>query len=452
MLGWIKKKLFVNPSKKIPADRRKLIDPEALHIVKRLQDAGFESYLVGGCVRDLLLGIHPKDFDIATAASPQQVKSLINRSFIIGKRFRIVVAKRWPKGYHKKPYSSFDFDLPLQRPKEHEYQVTTFRRAPVNVNGIINENVFGSAKEDAQRRDFTLNALFLDPSSGKIVDFVDGIPDLNSRRLRVIGDPWVRFKEDPIRLLRALRFMMRAGLHMTKDTQKAFEESLPYLADAKKERIREELLKIFKEGSCQKTFKEFQKNNVWRLLNKPLYDHFSKTPAHEEKFLKICGAIDRCPWKHSLDSSPLFGLMLLPLVYNDGQIPRLDSREWPPHLVHIADELKISKKEREDLSFGLNFLDKILKDPEAKNPSKLLFANNKKPELLIRHFYMLKICADAEIASYGKVWKNWSKHWQTFHDKELLSYMNQKVYSGKNRQPSPRRRRRMSSPPGTHRP
>ncbi len=175
--------------RRLPFSRRRL-DRGGTEIVRRLQEAGFEAYFVGGCVRDLLLGRQPKDFDIATSARPNQVRRLFRRSRIIGRRFRLAHV-----------YSGREV-----------FEVATFRRVPPEleegeVQMIREDNTFGTAAEDARRRDFTVNALFLDPVEGEIVDWVGGFEDLAARRLRSIGDPRLRFREDPVRILRLLKFL-----------------------------------------------------------------------------------------------------------------------------------------------------------------------------------------------------------------------------------------------------
>jgi len=166
------------------------IDPYALRIVRNLQDSGFETYLVGGCVRDLLVGIHPKDFDIATSAHPNQVRKKVPNAYVIGRRFKLVLVKRG----------------------DQQFEVATFRRnvspeelaATPEEDTIEGDNYFGTVEEDAKRRDFTANAVFYDPGQDKLIDFCGGIQDLNDRVLRMIGHPKERFVEEPIRIPRSI--------------------------------------------------------------------------------------------------------------------------------------------------------------------------------------------------------------------------------------------------------
>ena len=205
------------------------IDPHAYGIVKALQKNEFETYLVGGCVRDLLLNIHPKDFDIATMAHPPQVKKLIYMSFIIGKRFRLVLVKR----------------------EDQQFEVATFRREvrPEDFpegDQPFGDNVFGTPEEDARRRDFTINALFYDPISQQVFDYIDGLRDIETRTLRMIGDPDTRLIEDPIRILRGLRFSHKLGLTIEPSLRASMFARASELPKAVLPRRREEILKILR--------------------------------------------------------------------------------------------------------------------------------------------------------------------------------------------------------------
>ncbi len=207
----------------------KFIHPDAFEITENLQQAGFETYLVGGCVRDLLAGIQPKDFDIATTAHPRQVKKTIFDAYIIGKRFRLVLVKRGR-------------DL---------FEVATFRRdaRPEDLNEedkTAADNLFGTPEEDARRRDFTLNAVFYDPVKDKLIDFCGGLEDIKSHTVRMIGDPQIRLKEDPIRILRALRFSHKLDYKIETSLRAAMKELSETLKTSVLPRRREEMLKLLR--------------------------------------------------------------------------------------------------------------------------------------------------------------------------------------------------------------
>jgi poly(A) polymerase len=211
-----------------PHLHRDWIDDSALEIVERLQRKGFTTYLVGGCVRDLLVGIHPKDYDIVTSGSPESIKATVPRAYIIGKRFRLVLVRRGEK----------------------QFEVATFRREakPEEIPDefTTNDNVFGTPEEDAVRRDFSINGLFYDPVKDELIDFCKGISDINDGVVRMIGDPDIRLKEDPIRILRALRMAHKLNFSLEPGLRESMAQNAGELMRSVLPRRREELLKILK--------------------------------------------------------------------------------------------------------------------------------------------------------------------------------------------------------------
>ncbi len=218
----------------IPKQR---IHQDALRVVSRLVRSGFEAYLVGGCVRDLLLGRKPKDFDIATAAHPRQIRRLFRNARIIGRRFKLAHI------YYG----------------DHILETATFRRQPEATDDddllITDDNVFGSAAEDARRRDFKINGLFLDPVEGLIHDYVGGLDDLEDGILSTIGDPRTRMAEDPVRILRAIKFATRLGFEIEDDTWDAMCEFSGELERAAPPRILEEIMRLCLSGTALGAFR-----------------------------------------------------------------------------------------------------------------------------------------------------------------------------------------------------
>ena len=188
-----------------PISRRD-IDPSVLKVLYRLINAGHLAYLVGGGVRDLMLGRRPKDFDVGTSAHPQQVRDLFRNSRLIGRRFRLVHVFFGP----------------------HNVEVATFRRRSEELGGLDDplirlDNTFGTPQEDAFRRDFTVNALFYDPATFHVIDYTGGVEDLGARLIRTIGDPETRMREDPVRMLRAVRFAAKLDFAIEPATRAAIE-------------------------------------------------------------------------------------------------------------------------------------------------------------------------------------------------------------------------------------
>ena len=222
---------------------REQVDPNAIDVVAKLKGAGFQAWLVGGCVRDLLLGAHPKDFDVATNATPEQVRGLFRRARLVGRRFKITHVR-------------YGRDV---------IEVSTFRKAPsgdARLNGnakanglILRDNAYGTLSEDAFRRDFTVNALYYDPHEEQILDYVGGLADIKRQRLRFIGDARQRLREDPVRLLRAIRFQAKLGFGL--DAAVDDRRMVNRLLEIPGARLFDEFTKMFLSGYAAE---------AWRLL------------------------------------------------------------------------------------------------------------------------------------------------------------------------------------------
>ncbi len=274
----------------------KWIDHRALAIVKKLQKEGFEAYLVGGCVRDLFLGLEPKDYDIATTARPRQVKKLIRNTFIIGRRFRLVLAKEG----------------------EDQFEISTFRRNPTpeeqNDPEISDDNLFGTSYQDAHRRDFTINSLFYDPVAEQVIDHTkNGVADLKNRIIRMIGDPDVRLAEDPIRILRAVRFAHKTNCEMTSDLKQALSAFASTLNSTALPRRREEILKFLRLKSPEAVF--------FQLFDLGLLEHLAPgiTPIFENLtagsyFRQILTKLN-FEARQICEPYELFSAFILPLVF-----------------------------------------------------------------------------------------------------------------------------------------
>jgi poly(A) polymerase len=220
------------------------IDPNAKEIVRVLQREGFMTYLVGGCVRDLLAGIHPKDFDIATSAEPNQVKRKIWGSYVIGRRFRLVLVKRGDQQYEvatfRRESTAEEVSAAEALAEEPSEELNS---APPMVQG---DNFFGTPEQDAVRRDFSINALFYDPIKDELIDYVNGLDDIQSRTLRMIGDPGARIIEDPIRSLRAIRLSHKLHFRIEEKLREAIQKHAPEVAKSVLPRRREEYLKFLR--------------------------------------------------------------------------------------------------------------------------------------------------------------------------------------------------------------
>ncbi|MFA7664546.1 MAG: polynucleotide adenylyltransferase PcnB [Burkholderiaceae bacterium] len=237
------------------------VSEAALRTCETLQKAGHQAWIVGGGVRDLLLGLKPKDFDVATDASPEQVRALFRRSRIIGRRFRIV-------------HVMFG---------REQIEVSTFRAiqeaAETDEHGrVLSDNVWGSQAEDAARRDFTINALYYDPVSDIVLDYHDGVRDLKRRSLRMIGDPATRFREDPVRMLRIARFTAKLGFEVEPATRKPIRELAPLLRNVPSARLFDETLKLLTSGHALACLNELRREGLHHGLL-PMLDRIFEKPG-----------------------------------------------------------------------------------------------------------------------------------------------------------------------------
>ena len=238
------------------------IDRNVRQILARLDGAGFEAYLVGGCVRDLLLGRAPKDFDVATAARPDEVRALFPRSRLIGRRFRLAHV----------------------RAGREVFEVATFRAGheagAAGPGGmLLHDNVYGTREEDAVRRDFTVNALYYDDRDGSVLDFTGGMADLDAGRIRAIGDPAVRYREDPVRMLRAVRFAAKLGFRIETRTQDPIFDLSPLLEGVPAARLFEEVLKLFQSGHARESLRGIDR---FDLLPR-LYPETAESMRHDPR-------------------------------------------------------------------------------------------------------------------------------------------------------------------------
>lgn len=247
---------------------RERISRCALTTTQALQQRGYGAFIVGGAVRDLLLGSDPKDFDVATDAKPEEVRQLFRRSRIIGRRFRLVHVMCGPETVEVSTYrgAHLSDDAETGRADEH--------------GRILRDNVFGNQEEDATRRDFTINALFYDPASQEIWDYHGGVADLAKRRLRIIGDPVQRYREDPVRLLRAIRFSASCGLQIDARTRKPIGELAHLLASVPPSRLFDEMLKLLTSGHAADCVAKLRREKLHHGLL-PLLDVILEQPLGE---------------------------------------------------------------------------------------------------------------------------------------------------------------------------
>ena len=247
--------------------RLEQIDPDALRVVQRLLRYQHKAYLVGGCVRDLLLGRKPKDFDVATSATPNEIRRCFRNCRIIGRRFRLAHVFFGRKiietaTFRANPRAAEDEtgDPPVEEKAEG-----TPSEKPNDLL-IRHDNVFGTEEEDARRRDFTINGLFFDVLSAQVIDHVAGLPDLEARLVRTIGDPDIRFREDPVRILRAVKFAARCDLTIEGETYRGMMEHKAELAKSAQARVTEEFYRLLRAGAARRSFELLVETGLLEFL------------------------------------------------------------------------------------------------------------------------------------------------------------------------------------------
>jgi poly(A) polymerase len=257
---------------------RERISPCALRITETLQEHGHAAFVVGGAVRDLTLGWQPKDYDVATDATPEEVRALFRRSRIIGRRFRLVHVMCGRETVEVSTYRGGEAGAADERMSDEHGR-------------ILRDNVYGTQEQDATRRDFTINALFYDPFTQQVWDYHGGVADLKRRRLRMIGDPEQRYREDPVRMLRAVRIAASRGLAIDAATRKPIRTLAPLLANVPPARLFDEMLKLLLSGHCVECVTQLRREGLHHGLL-PLLDVILEQPLGERFVMLALGNTD----------------------------------------------------------------------------------------------------------------------------------------------------------------
>ena len=282
-----------------------LLSKNAVKVTHTLQQAGFSAFIVGGAVRDLALGIGPKDFDVATNATPDQVQKLFRKARLIGRRFQIVHVTFFGKG-HPEIIEVSTFRALLDNAGDH-----------VAESGrILRDNVWGSQGEDAARRDFTINAMYYDPSSETVLDYHGGMADMQKKTLRMIGDPAKRYREDPIRMLRAIRFAAKTGFTLDANTRAPIAELSDLLQDVPSARLFDEILKLLMSGYSWVAIQGLRDAGLHHGLL-PLLDHIldsgeDSKDANDFVKLALANTDERIQSGKSVSAGFLFATLLWP--------------------------------------------------------------------------------------------------------------------------------------------
>lgn len=295
--------------------RNDLIDPHALSVLRKLHEAGFTAYLVGGSVRDLLMRKKPKDFDISTSAKPQELKALFQRQCIlIGRRFCLAHIR---------------FGRMV-------VEVATFRSGdPTDERLIVQDNLWGTPAEDVLRRDFTINGLFYDPLDHKIIDYVGGFEDLHAHCLRTIGDPQLRFKQDPVRMIRMEKFRARFGFHVDPETLNGLHICHQEIHKSSPARVLEEILRMLESAAAAPFFRLLVEDQMLENLFPRLHHYFSLPCGplilHH---LEVADAMNS--QGYALDRTLLLAALIYPILEYEIEQKFL-TRHRTPHLGEVID-------------------------------------------------------------------------------------------------------------------
>ncbi len=401
------------------------VSPNAVRVTQTLQKAGYKAFIVGGAVRDLVLGLKPKDFDVATDATPEEVKRLFRRAFIIGRRFQIV-------------HVMFGQEL---------IEVTTFRGsstddAPKDAHGrVLRDNTFGEQHEDAARRDFTINAMYYDPAEQVVLDYHGGMKDMRARMLRIIGTPEARYREDPVRLLRVVRFAAKLEFKIAPATRAPMAVMAPLINNVPAARVFDEMLKLLMSGHAMACLQRLRKEGLHHGLL-PLLNVVLEQPLGE-KFvtLSLANTDERVRQGKPVSPGFLFASLLWHQVLEKWEAYRA-AGEYPIPALHLAaDDVLDGQTEKLALQrrIATDMRDIWAMQPRferrvGKSPYKLL----EHPRMRAGYDFLLLRCASGEIDEEIGQW------WTDFIDAdgpEREALINRKPTDDEASAPKKRRRR-----------
>jgi poly(A) polymerase len=404
---------------------RDALSPGSAKVCAVLREAGFSAYVVGGAVRDLLLGIAPKDYDVATDARPEQIKPLFRRALIIGRRFRLVHVMMGPETIEVSTFRAADPDT-----------------AETDEHGrVLRDNVFGSQEEDARRRDFTINALYYDPATEEVIDFHGGLADLKKRMLRVIGDPVTRYREDPVRMLRAVRLSAKLGLTLDAATREPIRSLAPLMERVPPARLFDEMLKLLLSGHASACLRQLREVGLHQGLL-PLLDVILEQPLGERFVtLALAQTDERVLADRPVSPAFLFAALLWHEVLaawkarqarGERDIPALDAamdEVLDAQCEKLAITRKLTATMREVWSMQPRFVQRA-----GQRPYRLL----ESPRFRMAYDFLALRAASGEVEAELEAW------WRGFQSADAET---RKAMLQADTGPKKRRRRRRKKPP-----
>jgi poly(A) polymerase len=396
------------------------ISDGALRVCENLQREGYAAFVVGGAVRDLMLGRHPKDFDVATDATPEQVRGVFRRARIIGRRFRLVHVMF---GSETVEVSTFRAHHERVEGDEDGGSGGNERAASDEHGRLLRDNVFGNQEEDAIRRDFTVNALFYDPERDEVWDYLHGVPDLKAKRLVMIGEPEARYREDPVRMLRASRLAAKLGFTIDKKTEAPIAKLAHLLDNVPAARLFDEMVKLLLSGHAVECVEKLRGLNLHRGLL-PVLDHVMEEPGAKRFVLHALKRTDeRVADDKGVSPAFLFAALQWPLVSRRWKERMAEGMQDLPAL-HLAMD-DVLDDQRDSLAVPRRY-DATMKELWLAQP-RFLQRGGSRPYRLLTHprfracydFFELRAeagDADIEIAK-------WWEHFQDASEDERKSML-----------------------------
>lgn len=432
---------------KIPRDQhpvsRKALSSSALKVLYRLNKGGYDAYLVGGGVRDLLLGLEPKDFDIATNATPEQIKALFRNCRLIGRRFRLahivfgkeIIEVATFRGHHDNAVSTTKQDTKTSKQSEHGM--------------LLRDNIYGSIEEDAERRDFTINALYYSVADFNVYDFANGVQDIEQRTIRMIGDPETRYKEDPVRMLRAIRFATKLDMTIAPETEAPITKLAPLMANIPPARMFEEFLKLFVSGKAVENYQELRRYQLFTYFFPEVEQALcQKEQSYIEHFIlqALSNTDERIANNQRITPAFLFAAMLwYPLQRRINQLKET-SRLTPQDMFFSAYQELIAEQQRSiaiPKRFQLPMKDIwILQDKLVRRDGKRAFKTLEHPKFRAGYDFLL-LRGEIEGGEYQTLAKWWTdfQHAAPDTQNQMVKLVNKDLPKSRN----PKRRRKPKS-------
>jgi poly(A) polymerase len=391
---------------------RQQISPNSLKVLYALNDAGYQAYIVGGGVRDILLGFKPKDFDIATDATPEQIRALFRNSRIIGRRFRIVHVHFGREIMEVSTFRGLTVGS-VEIVEERISRQETHLDAVHSASGmILRDNVYGTIEEDVMRRDFTVNALYYTVRNFVVHDYVDGMADLRTRTLRMIGNPLLRYREDPVRVLRAIRLAAKLDFRFAPETEAPLRPCARLLESIPSARLFDEFMKLFFAGSGAKTYQMLRQYGVFDILFPGTTAALARDEHYDHMLLSgFISTDERINAEKSVTPAFLLAVILWPAVREQQALLEAEGEPAALALNDAAHVVLSDQLERIAIPRRFSIPMREIWDMQLRLPQR----RGRRTELLLEHkrfraaydFLLLREAAGEDLQGLGQWWTDY---------------------------------------------